>query len=370
MEAAVNAFNARLAQGGQRDWRLPETHVPRFPRMQGRHLFQEMYLTLDHGEIRGGYALTHNQFAVRGQMMALACGPQFNLSEGVVNRSFGMVGLLQLQDALRRQPLLYGLGLGGMQEPLARLLAAMRWTLFPVPFYFRVLNAAAFLDNIAYLKTRSQARFAVDLLRRSRLGPIGVRMAQLRLPRRNSALRADVVPEFGSWANSIWERCSGQYSLIGLRDEDSLNLYYPAESRFLRLRVFKGSQLIGWAVTLDMQMSNHKHFGNLRVGMVLDCLSLPRDAEAVVQSATRHLTAGGVDLIVSNQTSATWGRAFINAGYLRGPSNFILALSPALLERLQPLQATRDRIHINRGDPAELPYSDSLRKREAAEAAG
>jgi hypothetical protein len=189
-----------------------------------------------------------------------------------------------------------------------------------------------------------------------------VRIAQLRLSRRNSAARAEVVPEFGNWATSLWERCYHQYSLIGLRDEYSLNLYYPAESRFERLQVFEGSQPIGWAVTLETQMSNHKHFGSLRVGMVVDCLSLPQDADAVVQCATRILTARGVDLIVSNQASAMWGQAFISAGYLRGPSNFILALSPGLLERLQPLEATRGKIHINRGDPAELPYGEGLRK--------
>jgi hypothetical protein len=366
MATSVNAFNRRMSQGGWPDWQFPENGLPRFPWMSGRSLYQELFLTLDKGEVRGGYALTHNQFVVGGQTFSLACGPQFNLSEGVLNPSYGLVGLLQLQDALRRQPLLYGLGLGGMDKPLAQLLSAARWTLYPVPLYFKVLNAPAFLGNVAHLRTHWGKRFAAELLRHSRLGALGLRAAQLRLTRTDSTVRGEIAGEFRPWANAIWERCRSQYSLIGLRDETSLDLYYPAESRFQRLQVFRGSQAIGWAVVLDTRMNQHKHFGDLRVGTIVDCLALPQDAEPVAQCATRWLTSAGVDLIVTNQTSSAWGKALHRAGFLRGPSNFIMSLSPQLLGRLQPFETTREQIHINRGDPAELPYSEGIPKLEAA----
>ena len=57
-----------------------------------------------------------------------------------------------------------------------------------------------------------------------------------------------------------------------------------------------------------------------------------------------------MDLIVSNQANPAWGKAFLAAGYLVGPSNFILALSPMLVGRLEPLEVSRKRIHMNRGD--------------------
>jgi hypothetical protein len=41
-------------------------------------------------------------------------------------------------DALRRRPLMYGLGIGRMNAQLTNLFNAVGWQSFPVPFYFRV----------------------------------------------------------------------------------------------------------------------------------------------------------------------------------------------------------------------------------------
>jgi hypothetical protein len=57
-----------------------------------------------------------------------------------------------------------------------------------------------------------------------------------------------------------------------------------------------------------------------------------------------------VDIIVSNQASKAWSKALARNGYLNGPSNFILALSPELSQELQPLEQYEPHIHINRGD--------------------
>jgi hypothetical protein len=108
--------------------------------------------------------------------------------------------------------------------------------------------------------------------------------------------------------------------------------------------------MLGWTVVLDTQMSGHKHFGNMRVGSIVDCLSHAEDAAEVVRCSSLFLEQRGVDLIVSNQASSVWGQALLAAGYLRGPSNFILALSPMLAARLKPLEGSRTSIHMTRGD--------------------
>ena len=97
-------------------------------------------------------------------------------------------------------------------------------------------------------------------------------------------------------------------------------------------------------------MSGHKQFGNMRVGSIVDCLAEPEDAAAVVDHSSWFLEGRGVDLIVSNQVSTAWGRAFLGAGFMQGPSNFILGLSPMLAARLEPLGLSRKNIHMNRGD--------------------
>ena len=76
-------------------------------------------------------------------------------------------------------------------------------------------------------------------------------------------------------------------------------------------------------------MQDHKQFGDMRVGTIVDCLAPPADAPAVMRAAAALLEARGVDLIISNQLHAAWSNALVHAGFLRGPSNYLLALSPA-----------------------------------------
>jgi hypothetical protein len=353
LEPAVKAFNQRLRAGGEAYWSFPESHVPNQPERQGGHPYQELFVVVDGNEIRGGYQLTHQRFVLQGETMPVSSGPEISVSEGIVNRRYGMIGAVQARDALERQPLLYAVG--AITEPLVKLLAAMRWTLFTVPLYFRVLSASNFLANSTYLRHRRSMRIALHLLRGSGLGTIGIRGAQLRLPPLirgpREARAAQLVNQFGPWADKLWESCKREYSFIGARDSDTLNaLYPPSDRRFLRLRVSRGVEDLGWVVMLDKQMLENKYFGNMRVGSIVDCLAAPEHTYVAIRCATRFLESRGVDIIVSNQSSSAWRKAFFCAGFLRGPSNFILALSPMLAEKLRPLQTSKPRMHVTRRD--------------------
>jgi hypothetical protein len=54
--------------------------------------------------------------------------------------------------------------------------------------------------------------------------------------------------------------------------------------------------------------------------------------------------------MVSNQAHAAWLGALKAAGFLSGPSNFLLAISPALTEMLKTARVEDRDIHMNRGD--------------------
>lgn len=347
----MKAFNQRLRAGGEQTWKFPESHVPRYPRVLDKNPYQELFLTCDHGQVRGGYLLTHSLFALRGEIVRIACGPQLNTSEAIVDPAYGLAGALNVRDALQKQPLLYGLGMGGFEERQAKLLASVKWPMRPVPFFFKVLRPSRFFANITYLRRTQRNRIMLNLARYTGIGWAGLRIAQFRPGSRNGWDEATTHYCFGSWADDIWSRCKDRYSLVALRDGATLNRIYPSsDPRFLRLLVSRAGKHLGWAVMLDTQMSGHKHFGNMRLGSIVDCLAEPEMASLVVLYATSFLEQRGVDLIVTNQANSAWCKAFLAAGFLAGPSNFILAMSPMLGARLQPLEAVQGQIHMNRGD--------------------
>ena len=97
-------------------------------------------------------------------------------------------------------------------------------------------------------------------------------------------------------------------------------------------------------------MENHKHFGNIRLGSLVDCFGSIDDAAEVVCGAAKYLEAQNVDLIVSNQLHAAWDTGLHQAGFFRGPSNFLFAASRELADLLDRKNVPKNALHLNRGD--------------------
>ena len=149
----------------------------------------------------------------------------------------------------------------------------------------------------------------------------------------------------------MWRACAPEYPYCAVRDAATLRILYPQDDpRFIRLKISEAGRLIGWAVLLATDLKNHKQFGSMRLGSIVDAFARPADAEKIIVAAERLLRSKKVDLIVSNQSHGSWCRALRKCGFLTGPSNFLLATSRKLTELLDALQIANDRLHLNRGD--------------------
>jgi hypothetical protein len=275
--------------------------------------------------VRGGYILRRQTFSVCGATLA-AAHYRLPLSEGIVNRSYAMLGLRMVRDALSREPRLYGLGMGGWDKPLPQMLKRLGWTMCAVPFHFKVVHPFRFLRHIEALRTSPPRRAALDAAAFTGAGWLGMKALGLTRPLPSGPFNLE--PGFAPWADEVWERSRPAYALLAQRDAATLEqLYPPSDPRFLRVRAAGG-----WAVLLDTQMQSHKQFGDMRVGAIVDCLAPPGSAGAVIRAAASLLEQRGVDLIVSNQLHGAWRRALTESGFRTGPSNYLLALSPALAD--------------------------------------
>jgi hypothetical protein len=112
----------------------------------------------------------------------------------------------------------------------------------------------------------------------------------------------------------------------------------------------EGERVDGWAVLYETRARSHPHFGDLHVGTILDCGARPGYARAVAALAARRLDEQGVDLVITNQAHAIWVEGFRRAGFLAGPSNYVLALSPRLAEVVRAQREGERRMHATRGD--------------------
>ena len=277
---AVAEFNARLLAGGAD----PELLFPENPAPEGRpnepgRLFEERFLMVEEGSVHGGFILKHQDFWLGGTVASIAHF-RLPLSEGIVNRKFAGVGMQMVRHALGEQPLLFALGMGGRQRTLPRLLEAMHWKLWEVPFYFFVNRPFRFLRGIRVLRSDAWRSLALDAAAWSGLGWVVARMAQW-VARKGGAGRGNAGEYSGLFEldDELWDHCKPHYSFLAVRDSATLKLLYPEGSeRFLCRRVRRSGKAVGWFVALDTAMQGHKQFGNLRVGTVADALARPEDA--------------------------------------------------------------------------------------------
>lgn len=348
---AVRDYNERLCGWKvTADFLLPRRPVPAWlPKYNDAPVFNEIYLAIEDGVVRGSYLLKHEQFSFRGELKWVGCC-QHPYSEGVVNKEYAMIGPLMYRHASRIQPLLYALGMDGMDKPLPRMLAKLHWQQRLLPFHAKILKPANFLRQLPMLQHGNLARIA-RLLRITGAGNVGMPVLQYlgSLPGRTAGHAFEVVGRFSGWADEVWHECKDQYHILPLRNSEVLNVLYPADHpRFMRIRIMRGSKVVGWAVVGELCNPSSANFGSLRVGAILDGLARPEHVQHIVNAATRVLEIRGVDLIIGNHSHRAWTAAMWKAGFLRFPSTFVFSVPSATASYMVPFDESLANSLFNR----------------------
>jgi hypothetical protein len=355
---ALDAFNTRLAAGGSTVSFPPPARRDAGPPRFHQGLEESRFLAVEDGSgeggaVRGAYALKFQQFWLSGEVIPVA-DLMLPVSEAIVDRSYSHVALGLLWDVQKRNPMLYGLGMGGFEEPIARLLKAAGWRMFSVPFYFQIIRPFPFFRNIVHLRQSAGRRALCDFLAYSGFGWLATAAVKVLHPRRAAAtqsLQVEAVEDFDTWVDDVWRAGRGHYGLCSLRDASTLRRMYPPRvPSCVRLKISEQGRPIGWSVLWNTALAGHSHFGNMRLGSIVDCFAEPENAMHVIDQSRAYLARQGVDLVVSNQSHRIWRAAFGLCGFLTGPSNFLFASSKALTEAMDHKQVSADDIHVNRSD--------------------
>ncbi len=350
-EAGVTAFNARLRESGVR-FQFPE----RAPARQPEHapILTRGYVAVRDGQsVHGGYLIKDQQFRLSGRDLRLGY-VRLPLSEGLIDRRYTTLGVQLIAHALKHHPPLFGLGIGGADEPFARLVSALGWTLKPVPFLFKVVHPFRVARHLRPLRRTPLRRWLADAAAWTGLAWVGAKAAHARplhggtTPAQGGAF--DAVGNFDAVGDEVWRAHRDGVHLVAQRDSAALaSMYSPDDRPYLRFVHRSSAGSTAWCVALDTQMSGDKYFGDLRVATIVDAFGGASDAVALMSKVTRALAGRGVDIILTNQSSEIWTSALRRLGFLTQPSNFLFAASPALVNALGSV-GDLGAFHLTRGD--------------------
>jgi hypothetical protein len=356
-------FNARLQQSqGDAAYQLPEQVHARQSAAETTPFLTRQWVLVERtengpAEARGGVLVQEMDCWV-GHTRCRAANLQTPITEGSFQTGSAHLGPVLLKQVAARIPRLYAVGMGALDKPFPKLLKALRWDVSTCPFLFRVGRGSRFLKELAPLRKSGAVGWAVSAVAATQLaGPAACALQALsgwqqRGFRSISALRATPLEHWEEWATAIWEAAQPSISCGAIRDSQTLPFLYPLGAG--RLRAFRlddrTGQPVGWMVLLCTAMQGG-HFGHLRVGTLVDALTLPGQEDAAVRAAAAALLEMDAELLLCNHTHPAWITALRHNGFFPGPSNYIFAASPALAKsRGQQTFVTRGdgdgRIHL------------------------
>jgi hypothetical protein len=319
-------------------------------------------LAWEGGEVRGSVNFFENQLYLARCSAPIGFAWSNGLfSESVVDRRYTLVPSLLLRAALSLQPRQMTVGPAGPQEPMAKLLTALGWTSRATAMLLLVVRAAVVVRELRRLSrypallASGRAAAALGFAPLADIGLAGLR--RLRHPRH---LRIEEVGRFGSWSDEVWSTAQPCYGALVRRDAAALDrLYRPEDQRLIRLTVADGDRLRGWIAMTVADKFDDPDYGNLRLGVLADCLAPPEYAGALVAAGVERLVAERVDLIQVRFSHTAWLAAARRLGFVRVPATTRCFFSPALVGDVPPLSS----IHLTYGDnDGPLPHDPSDRR--------
>lgn len=348
LTSAVHRFNERMENGGS-NWKFYASDQPSWlPPEPGASAWRENYLLVDEdsGCVRGGYVLKHETFLLDGEETIIA-HQQGPVAESVIDPTLRGLGLKMVNDALAKRPLQTGWG------------ATIRkgWESEERPALVYVVQKGRFLRGATALRRRRAIATVLDIFTAFGIGQLALSAAQAASAMAagrfwpwmtKRSLAAAEEPEFGRWADEVWQASKQQYRLVAVRDSKALNRSMPrgAWPNATPLKVTEKGRVIGWAAIRDHSLAGDALFGNLRVGSIVDALALPGHEMDVVEAATKHLRKSGVSMVGAIFSHPDWISAFRRSGYIAVPKRRGVGFSPALVERSGPLRSLLRGAHL------------------------
>ena len=256
--AAVRDFNERM-RAGNADTAFLLPVEPRETSADGPIQLQQ-FIALDGAGVHGGVIEMDQPGWLEGRLIR-ALNYQSPLSEGILDRRYGMVAVRMVKFMEARGDSVFFVGMGAAENPMPRMLTASGWSVRPVPFLFRVHRTRAFLQEMRMFNTTPVRRIAARVAAFSGAASLGLACAQMR--RSGSRFKMRRERSWGNRFQEIWELCRNQCSFAASREPAMLDAFYPSRDPRLSILLMEdGGNPVGWAACFDTQMKEARYSGS------------------------------------------------------------------------------------------------------------
>jgi hypothetical protein len=335
---AVRDFNNRLQSSGTEvPFLLPEWSAERCSHPK------QPWLLLAGNDIRGGVLLTQHRARI-GSDEQIAVNIQAPLTEAVINPQFASLSVGLFREIQRRFTFAYAVGMGGLDKPMPRLLKALKWQVDLTPFRFVPLNVGRVATSVKAIRDRiPPLLMPFTELAGTLVTPLFRQVLSIRGARDLGVVSK--AEESTAAVAVAWAAMSRSINFGLTRDINAAAALYAVNENEIVLQRRSDPRCV--AVVRIRHLDTRSPFAGLTVATVLELLA-PNEREVGLLSrqVLGYLARCDVDIAVTNISNAAHVRSLDGSGWLRGPSNYVLALSPAMASA----GVTADTSYVTRTD--------------------
>tara|TARA_B100001059_G_C17820463_1_gene577929 strand:- start:558 stop:1631 length:1074 start_codon:yes stop_codon:yes gene_type:complete len=269
--------------------------------------------------IRAVVAIKNQQYLINGKEINFK-DIQLPISESIIDRKFLFQNLFFFSKIVNLSSNMHGLGMGGLNEPLPKILSKLNFKKHLIPFFIFPISIKKTL--YIYLK-RKKNNFPSHIL--EILSPIDFCYKFLINFSQNisNEIRREEFNLFAQKDDELWDKVKCNFDLISVKNKINLNLVYNSK-RFdlLKIRIYENKEYLGWIVLKITKHKNSNHFFDSKTCTVVDMLCKKIHYNILVKEIKKISLKHNCDVILVNSTNVDFNINLKNNFFININSNF------------------------------------------------
>ncbi len=333
----LDDFNKRIDRTGLRfDYNTHQLLKP------GSKIFQEQIVLVEDEEyIRCAAKIKNQNYLLKGKIINFQ-DIQIPISESIIDRKYLPSNLFFLKNLSNLSKNMHALGMGGVDEPLPKILNKLGFDLFKVDFFFLPLKISTLYNifinkiNINLLKNFSFIFKPLDSI---------ISLSYKLNCFKNRNIKIKIFEEFTEQDTLIWEAVKNDFHLIAEKKAENLNIIYSSERfKLTKLRIYDQEEYLGWLVLKITRHERDKYFADEKTCTIVDLCTEPCNYNIFIKTAKRIAFKDNAGVILMNSLNKEFNYFLKKNLFINSNSNFAFA------SKLENQHIDLNKSWITRGD--------------------
>ncbi len=314
--SSLESFNKRIRDSGNvfpnpEEWQYYE----------GDLINQKFYVLIDQDKIISAICAIKNQiYLLKGNEINFQF-IEYPISLSVVDSKYATDSIFLLKKITSASENMHGIGMGGLEEPLPKILRTLKFKTMLIPFFSYPISIQRFIELILRRKTGYDFKYLISIF--CLFDFILKCFHSFKDKFFSKNFHFEEFNEFADTDNALWDSISNDFDLIAIKNKQNLNALYNKTPHHLhKFKIFENGKYLGWAILKITKHSKNKYFNNCTTATIVDLLCNQTDYDLFLTIIKRISRINKADMVLVNSTFGKFNDRLKKSHFIPIPSNY------------------------------------------------